>query len=330
LRKKGIDVRLGIDIDPDCEYPYIANNDAEFLRQSVRDLSPSRLRNALRGAPYKLIAGCAPCQPFSTYSHGRTPEKDERWNLLEQFGRLVVDAGANLVTMENVPKLATERVFIDFVETLESRGFSVDYQVVDCSEYGLPQQRRRLVLLASRFGAIALRPPRPSARRSVRTAIGDLPPIPAGGRCGKDRLHTACALSELNLERMRQSKPGGSWRDWPEHLVARCHRVDSGRRYASVYGRMSWDDPSPTMTTQFYGFGSGRFGHPEQDRGLSLREGAMLQGFPRNYAFVRSFEVIRTKAVGRLIGNAVPVGLAAVIGASIMDHVKEHHARRES
>jgi DNA (cytosine-5)-methyltransferase 1 len=121
---------------------------------------------------------------------------------------------------------------------------------------------------------------------------------------------------------MAASKPGGTWRDWDEDLVAECHQVDTGRGYASVYGRMSWDEPSPTITTQFFGFGNGRFGHPDQDRALSLREGAMLQGFPQDYQFVDPGKPVQFKKIGRLIGNAVPVKLANAIAAAVREHLE--------
>lgn len=323
LEAAGIDVRMGVDIDSECQFPYNANNKAKFNLKSVQRLTGDEVRAALWGAKFKLIAGCAPCQPFSTYSQARRDTKDERWNLLDDFARLIVKSNANLVTMENVPKLAEERVFARFVKVLETRGFKHHHQVVDCSDYGVPQQRKRLVLLASRLGPIRLEAPRCS-KRTVWQAIGKLPLLAAGEDCPSDPLHIACALSPINLERIRASRPGGSWRDWPEHLIADCHRKNTGRGYASVYGRMVWDEPSPTITTQFYGFGSGRFGHPEQDRGLSLREGAMLQGFPKHYKFVEPGVPIRRKQIGRLIGNAVPVGLAKAIGQTIVNHVREH------
>jgi DNA (cytosine-5)-methyltransferase 1 len=225
--------------------------------------------------------------------------------------------------MENVPKLAEEAVFRRFLATLEKCGFHTSWQVVNCSEFGLPQSRKRLVLLASRLGPIRLVPPA-RRKRTVRQAIGSLPEIEAGEDYIRDALHTACALSPLNLKRIRASRPGGSWRDWPEHLMADCHRKDSGRSYSGVYARMTWDEPAPTITTQFYAFGSGRFGHPQQDRGLSLREGAILQGFPKGYAFVEPGEAINRRTIGRLIGNAVPVGLAKAIGRSIVAHVTRH------
>lgn len=178
-----------------------------------------------------------------------------------------------------------------------------------------------MVLLASRIGPIELVDRTHERPQTVRAAIGNLPPIPAGGSLPSDPLHRASKLSTLNLERIRVSRPGGTWRDWPKWLITDCHRRDSGWTYPAVYGRMVWDEPAPTLTTQFYGFGNGRFGHPEQDRAISLREGAILQGFPENYSFVPQGSPIRFKILGRLIGNAVPVTLGRVIGRSILRHL---------
>src|SRR5205823_12670268 len=128
-----------------------------------------------------------------------------------------------------------------------------------------------------------------------------------------------------NRERIRASRPSGTWREWPKSLRAKCHRKGTGKTYPSVYGRMTWDAPSPTITTQFYGFGNGRFGHPVQDRALTLREGALLQSFPPGYAFVApggNFEIGR---LGLMIGNAVPVVLARVIARSIQRHILDHN-----
>ena len=158
----------------------------------------------------------------------------------------------------------------------------------------------------------------------MKDVLKGLPILRHGSSNADDRLHAAARLSPLNLERIKASKPGGSWRDWPAHLIAECHRKNTGRKYPSVYGRMRWDEPAPTLTTQFYGFGSGRFGHPTQARGLSLREGAVLQGFPQAYSFVPEGEPIQFKILGRLIGNAVPVDLGRAIGQSIIRHVKQH------
>ena len=331
LELAGISVELGIDIDPACEFPFTANNRAAFLLKSVEEVASVDVSTAFGDAPFKLLAGCAPCQPFSTYSQGWSCPSDDRWNLLEHFSRLVRDTGPHLVTMENVPPLAREDVFADFVGVLEDEGFDVFHTVVNCADYGVPQQRQRLVVLASTLGPIGLiSPTTPEGHRiTVKKAIGDMPPLVAGEVCREDPLHRACELSLLNLKRVRASKPGGTWRDWDEDLRAACHRKKSGKTYPSVYGRMTWDDPSPTMTTQYYGFGNGRFGHPDQDRAISLREGAILQSFPKSYEFVPKDNPIYRKTVGRLIGNAVPVNLGAAIGKSIVLHVEEWLASQD-
>lgn len=324
LESAGVDVRVGVDLDPHCEYPYEANNNAAFLLKSVEQLSSSDINDYISGGDFTLLAGCAPCQPFSTYQQGRLGPSDDRWNLLQHFGRLVREMSPDFVTMENVPRLEKQDVFAEFVSLLKGEGFHVSHGVVNCADYDVPQQRNRLVLLASKRGPLSLIPPTTpeGSRRSVRQAIANLSPLRAGESSRSDRLHQACELSELNMRRIKASKPGGTWRDWDEALIAACHKKASGKTYPSVYGRMTWDDPAPTMTTQYYGFGNGRFGHPEQDRAISLREGAILQSFPESYKFVPDDQPIYCKAIGRLIGNAVPVNLGKAIGISVMHHVE--------
>lgn len=324
LEKAGIDVRLGIDIDPACAYPYTTNNKAEFLMKPVEDIGVQELQSAFRANTIRLLAGCAPCQTFSTYNQ-KASQSDKRWWLLLHFSRLVKELLPELVTMENVPGIIDQSVFKDFVRDLESAKYKVRYEVVSCEEYGVPQQRRRLVLLASRLGPIRILTASELGEKpvTVRDAIGKLPVLNSGEVFQDDPLHQCAALSPLNLRRIKASKPGGTWRDWDADLVADCHKKKSGKTYPSVYGRMRWDEPAPTMTTQFFGFGNGRFGHPEQDRAISLREGAVLQSFPPDYLFTPPGEVISKTSVGRLIGNAVPVKLGEIIGRSILNHIAE-------
>ena len=203
-------------------------------------------------------------------------------------------------------------------------------QVVACAEYGIPQHRHRLVLLASKLGEIHLLTPKEigAKRKTVRQAFRGLPHLRHGEQSKQDPLHQSSKLSDMNLRRIRASKPGGTWRDWPRELVADCHKKESGNTYGSVYGRMEWDQPAPTMTTQFFGFGNGRFGHPEEDRAISLREGAIIQSFPRSYQFSKPDEPICQKNIGRLIGNAVPVKLGEVIGRSLVAHVNKFYTKK--
>lgn len=322
LSGAGVTVVAGADIDETCKHPYEKNNcAAKFYLRDVSELTASEVASWFGDARLRVLAGCAPCQPFSTYAQRYHTKCSDRWTLLNHFGRLASDIRPEFVTMENVPTVTRHSVFSDFLETLHRLGYSVWYDVVDCARHGLPQRRRRTVLLASLFGEITLSATSVSAENTVRDVLASLPFIEHGGSAEDDPLHTASRLSPLNLERIKASRPGGTWRDWPKDLVANCHRRDTGRTYPAVYGRMVWDEPAPTLTTQFFGFGNGRFGHPEQNRALSLREGAILQGFPQTYSFVPEGKPIEFRVLGRLIGNAVPVDLGRVIGESILSHI---------
>lgn len=321
LNKSKIDVLAGVDIDPDSRYPYEENIKSVFIQKSVNDLTAKEVNSLYGRDSIKLLAGCAPCQPFSSYSQGPRGRGDDQWRLLSEFGRLVKGVKPDLVTMENVPKLFKHRVFKEFSEMLKDLGYSVDSNVIRCDLYGLPQTRKRLVLVASRFGEIEFIPPTHKTR-TVRDVLFGQPSLIAGEIDQRDTFHRAATLTQTNLKRIKASKPGGTWRDWPKNLISECHKRGTGKTYSSVYGRMEWDKPAPTMTTQYFGFGNGRFGHPDQNRAISLREGAILQGFPKRYKFVRPDEEIHFTKVGRLIGNAVPPLLGELIGKTFHRHLK--------
>lgn len=319
LRIAGIKVAAGIDLDPTCRYPFEQNIGSPFIEADVSKITTQELESLFGAAKVRILAGCAPCQPFSGYTTKRRTI-DGRWQLLLEFLRLAVSVRPEVVTMENVPRLSHLPLWQHFVESLKEAGYSVSWAVVDASEYGVPQARRRLVMLASLLGEIRL-PTATGKRTSVKSAIGKLPPVAAGVAGRPDPLHTARALTERNLKRIRASRPAGTWRDWPKRMQVHCHKSETGKTYPSVYGRMSWDKPSPTITTQFYGFGNGRFGHPEQDRAITLREGAILQSFPIDFSFTPPGARINFRQIGKLIGNAVPPELGRVIGEAIVEHV---------
>ena len=317
--QEGFDLRAGIDTDASCRYAYERNNGAQFVERSVEDLTASDINPLFTEDQPRILVGCAPCQPFSTYSRNRT---DAKWRLLAEFARLVRDVQPDVVSMENVPRLTSfhkGRLFGDFLAMLRQEGYKVWSNVVDCADYGVPQTRKRLVVLASRLGAIELQPPThaPDAHQTVRDAIAGLPSIAAGEQDTEDPLHYASRLSPTNLARIQAAKPGASWSEWNPALVAKCHQRRTGRWYGSVYGRMSWDALAPTITTQCNGFGNGRFGHPDQDRAISLREAALLQTFPRSYEFFEPTQRWFVSATARWIGNAVPVALARAVAWSV-------------
>ena len=325
MKNKGIKIVAGIDIDPDCRHPFEYNVRADFHELDISTTTSAFVNSLFTENNVKILAGCAPCQPFSTYAYKRSP-RDQRWQLLGNFGSIVRDVKPEIVTMENVPRLLNHEVFEEFMDTLRGAGYNKPFvAIVNSFEYGVPQLRKRLVVLASRLGPITLvNPARSNSQHpTVRDFIYGMEEIEAGSQSDSDPLHKASGLSSKNLDRIRHSRPGGTWRDWPDELQAYCHTKHTGQTYSSVYGRMPWDQPAPTLTTQFNGFGNGRFGHPAQDRAISLREGALLQTFPREYSFVPEGSPIMISRVAKMIGNAVPVKLGEAIGFSIMNHIEE-------
>lgn len=329
LRKAGIKVKAGIDQDKSCEYAYKTNNKAKFIGADVGDIHGQDLiKKFWSNGEKRVLVGCAPCQPFSTHSNkvkDEDKEKGNKWNLLNEFKRLIEEISPEVVSMENVPNLANKSIFAQFVDFLKNQNYFVSYSNVYCPDYGIPQKRRRLVLLASKLGEISIieKTHTPDNYRSTLDAIGYLPKVYAGERINDDPIHFTTNLTQKNIERIKSSKPNGTWLDWDESLRLACHKKESGNTYKSVYGRMAWDEPSPTITTQFYNYGTGRFGHPEQDRAITIREAALLQTFPKDYVFNKDEEDISITKLGVHIGNAVPVDLGFVIGKSILKHLEK-------
>lgn len=321
LKAGGAAVVAGIDCDGECAWPYAHNVKAEFLHADIAKIAPEDLLARWPAEGVRLLAGCAPCQPFSSYANGCDIERDGKWSLLKEFARLAIATRPELVTMENVPGLARHAVFGEFVSALENAGYRVAHGIAYGPDYGVPQTRKRLVLMASRLGPVVLQKVDGKRGLTVRQAIGKLPPVAAGESHPDDPLHVAAGMTTRNLERIRASRPGGTWEDWPASLRVACHRKASGAKSKAVYGRMAWDAPSPTITTLCHGFGNGRFGHPEQDRGITLREAALLQSFPNGFQFAPKGQPVPFGAVGRMIGNAVPPALGKAIARSFKAHL---------
>lgn len=327
LKLAGCNIVAGYDTDERCKHAYETNNDAIFVASDVGALSATEIKKHYSGVAPTVLAGCAPCQPFSSYKHRY--DEDPQWGLVEKFAQLAAEVQPDFITMENVPALKRYkdgRVFQNFKEILNEAGYPIRATIAKCELFGVPQKRRRLVVVAARGRKIGSLVPADNVGATVKNAISHLPAIKAGEAHPDDALHIASGLSQLNMRRMKAAKPGGTWRDWPDNLIADCHRKASGKTYPGVYARMTWGDPAPTMTTQCFGFGNGRFGHPEQDRAISLREAAILQSFPPNYDFLPKGEKPKMKEVGRWIGNAVPVELGRAIGISIIKNAEHSNA----
>lgn len=325
--KEGLNVVAGLDIDSSCKFGFEYNNNSTFIQSDVSIVHSSSIAELYPKTSKKILVGCAPCQPFSSYNKNKS--KDEKWKLLYSFSRIIKEILPDIISMENVPMLLKHNngsILNDFVKILEDLKYNVWYKVVNAQDYGVPQRRKRLVLLASRLGEIKMIPPTHQKGEfvTVRQAISQLPKINDGTRHPKDKLHRSRKLSPLNKKRIQSTPEGGSWKDWSEDLLLECHKKESGKSFGSVYGRMRWDDVSPTLTTQCTGLGNGRFGHPEQDRAISLREAAILQSFPKNYKFCKDEEDISTKKIERYIGNSVPVKLGQAIAKSIINHINHY------
>lgn len=334
LQEAGIDVVAGVDLDGTCDYPFRVNIRAPFYKRDVRKLDGDELAAMWPKGSVRMLAGCAPCQPFSSYRRGVDTSREAQWPLVDEVRRLVEGTMPEVVTMENVPRIGGTPIFKAFVTRLEEIGYSVDFQSCYCPAYAVPQHRRRMVLVASLLGEIRVPKGKvtPADYVTVSQAIRGLPPLGHGEADPADRLHKSRTLTDVNLERIKNSKPGGTWKDWREDLRAPCHRKSSGSTFRNVYARMVWDEPAPTITTLSYNFGAGRFGHPEQDRAITLREGAILQSFPRQYDFVAPEDPVQFAPLGRLIGNAVPPKLAEAVGNAIVEHVEtwRGHVKRVS
>lgn len=332
MQQAGINVVAGYDIDVRSCFAYEFNNNAKFILKDVKEIDNEEINKLYpEDTDIKVLMGCAPCQPFSTYSHKYKDNENtiKKMDLLDYFGQQIKYVQPDIVSMENVPQMAKEKVFEKFLKILKDNKYSVEYKIVYAPEYGVPQKRKRLLLLASKLGEIRLLPPQfnEDSFPTLRDTIGNLPRLKAGETNLEDPLHRSRNLSKLNMKRIKQSKPGGTWNDWDEELLLEAHKRKTGKTFASVYGRLEWDKPANTITTQFPGVGNGRFAHPVQDRALSLREGAMLQTFPRNYLFTDpdcggNYSITQ---VAVQIGNAVPPKLGEIIGESIKKHLEEFY-----
>jgi DNA (cytosine-5)-methyltransferase 1 len=334
LRQAGVDVVAGYDIDTTCRYAYEENNPgATFYDKSVTELTADDLTKHYPEGAIRVLVGCAPCQPYSaasaTSKKGKTTEdREAEWEPLKAFLRLILELRPDVVSMENVTRLANPTkypVYGDFIRQLREAGYTVEEHRPYCPDYGLPQARRRLVVVAALDGAVALIPKTHKKEDYVTAGevLAKLPPLEHGESSAEDPLHRPRALSDINQQRITHAKVGQTWESWPIELRLPCHSRASGATYKSVYGRMDPELPSPTMTTQFFNIGTGRFIHPVKDRGLTLREGAVLQSFPQDYRFLPADRKVSFSVLGRQIGNAVPPLLGKVIGHSILNHLRQ-------
>ncbi len=334
LRDAGIDVVLGIDIDGRAGATYEANHGrtTAFLKADIRTVRVEDVRRRLQGRPASdlVLAGCSPCQ-FWSKMHTLREKSEQGSRLLLDFARLVEALRPGYVVVENVPGLARHghEVLETFSRDLQSWGYQgLASGTVSCAKYGVPQTRERFLLLASRRHASITLPPHatddPTTVRDVLGSKNGFARLEAGQRCPEDSFHYASALSPSNLDRIRMTPhDGGDRQAWSSTDLQIPAYVGRDEAFRNVYGRMWWDRPAPTLTTRFNSLSNGRFGHPQEDRALSLREGAALQTFPRDYEFVGTI-----KETSRQIGNAVPPALARAVGSHLRELARSDQASR--
>lgn len=318
FKDSGMPIAAGLDHDPDSAETFRNNfPEANFIENDIRQVTVDQVSSILPTGPL-LFSGCAPCQPFSRQNKTQT-ESDPRRNLLLEFQRFIISIMPEYVVVENVPglqKASRGGPLEYFVKKLESVGYKTTVEVLRALEYGVPQERRRLVVIASRV-AVPRIPIRThivtgKSPTTVRDVIEGLPKLNSGGVDPIDPDHASMSLSNLNRQRILATPEGGDRRDWTdETLSLACHSTHGG--HTDVYGRMWWDRPASGLTTRCLSYSNGRFGHPDQNRAISLREASNIQTFPPNFRFSGS---LTSRA--RQVGNAVPPLMAQRIGESIL------------
>lgn len=321
----GINVVWGLDSNPLCRETYEHNNHIPYLERDITEVTAEQLTEEfpiLRDNDELLMVGCAPCQPFSVLNPN-DPTEHRSVNLLNEFGRIAKVIHPAHILIENVPGLKGrgESVLRSFLDMLEEEGYEYDFSVVNAKNYGVPQNRRRFILIASRkFRPVVPEPTHGEGLLPYRTVfdtISEYPELNAGETHATIPNHRVAGLSPLNIQRLLATPAdGGSRTEWPQELWLNCHENFGG--HTDVYGRMSWNNVAPTLTVKCFSISNGRFAHPEQNRAISLREAAALQTFPDDYVFYGNLQEI-----GKQIGNAVPVLLSKKMG----EYILEEHQR---
>lgn len=329
LRQAGIQVVSGVDFDPACKTTYEYNNPgSKFIYSDITELTDDYFEKNLdisRNDDNLILVGCSPCQYYSIINTTREKARKSK-DLLREFKRFVDYYNPGFVLVENVPGLASrhDSVLPEFLEFLDKKHYKYEWKIVNMSYYGVPQSRKRFSLIASRLGNVYL--PKPDKKQAkLCEHIGEshgFPKVEAGHTDSGDFMHTVSKLSSRNIKRLKNTPhDGGSrlaWKDDSE-LQLPCY-IGKDHSFTDVYGRLRWNTPSSTITTGFYKISCGRFAHPDENRGLSIREGATLQTFPRNYIF-------KAGSLGnnaRIIGNAVPPEYGKRLGL-VLQELKEHY-----
>jgi len=321
LHKAGFQTKLAFEVDEIASKAYKLNHrKTEVITADIRNVSIKDVRNKLNGQTIHLLAGCPPCQGFSSIRrlNKPSPVEDQRNGLISEFVRFVKELRPYTFMMENVPGLALYESFADALLEIEDAGyFKPNWKIVNIKDYGVPQSRKRLVLVGSRLAPLAVAQPN-NKRRTVRQVIGKLP----DPENSKDPLHKIFPTHTDRIKSLIKDIPkdGGSRKDLGVKRQLKCHQKDN-IGFNDVYGRLRWDDYSTTITGGCLNPSKGRFLHPEQDRCISAREASMLQSFPKTYKF--PLDAPKAK-IALMIGNALPPVFSKIQAENIKHHLTSH------
>jgi len=321
MHQAGFSTQLALEIDEIAVRAYRMNHPkTQVIAKDIRKVTINETLKNLNGKPVHLLAACPPCQGFSSIRRLNKPEpvEDERNNLILDFVRFVKALRPYTIMLENVPGLIEYELFKKAVKSLRRSGYRwMDYKIVNVKDYGVPQNRKRLVLVGSRLGEIKVAPP-VGRKRTVKNTISELP-LP---KDSNDPLHKIFPIHTPEvMKRIRMTpKDGGGKNDLPEEFLLECHKKENVG-FNDVYGRLRWNDYSTTITGGCLNPSKGRFLHPEQDRCISAREAALLQSFPKNYKFPTD---IPRASLALLIGNALPPKFSYYQSKNIKKHLLEH------
>ena len=322
LKKAGMNILAGIDFDKNAIATYTKNfPEAHVFNVNIKELDIASIETIL--SPHKneilVFAACAPCQPFSKQNRYKD-SRDDRICLLDEFHRFVKPVNPYYILLENVPGMQkiSEGPFTRFIHVLNQNGYEYDSDVKNVVNYGIPQSRKRLVLIASKHGKIKLPEEKYGNGKlpynTIRKYIEKYPALQAGEKNEDVPNHQCAKLSPMLLQRISVLKEGQDRRSWNDSLKLKCHKDHKG--HTDVYGRLSWDKPSVTLTTKCISLSNGRFGHPEQNRALSVREAAAIQTFDDSFIFCGNLG-----SMAKQVGNAVPVDFAKFLGQQIVEDV---------
>lgn len=325
MHQANFKTKVAFEIDEIASKAYRLNHpQTSVITKDIRKVSIAEIKRKLKGKTIHLLAGCPPCQGFSSIRRLNrvTPVDDDRNNLIMEYVRLVKALKPYTIMMENVPGLVEYDLFKKAVRILKHElKYEVDFKVVNVKDYGVPQSRRRLVLVGSRLGTIKVAEPL-NEKKTVRQTIGHLP-LPENS---SDPIHKIFPTHIPSVQKRIELTPknGGSRKDLPKQYLLKCHEGEN-IGFNDVYGRLRWDDYSTTITGGCLNPSKGRFLHPEQNRNISAREASMLQSFPVDYKF--PVDIPRAN-LALMIGNALPPIFSYIQSDNIKKHLLEYLASK--